>query len=323
MPIQAAGYDAAGPQLRGLSVPGAARAGSPGSFSVAPLDVWSQAASTSWTFGDGASASGESVSHTYAAPGSYPVTVTSTDSLGNSSTENRTVTVAPLDAGGGSGGSEPILTAPGGGGLPTATPPSAPAPTGAGAPAPAGAGGSAALVAALVRERSRARALAACLVPVTRHTRRELRLARSGSARARRLASRHARRHARVLRGRCLRRHGRTPGQATGLSASALARKELVLSFRAPGSDRATLPPARSYLVKQSSSPITDLRGFRAAKSLCNGACRLPVTRVGEQVKLRITDLRPRTAYYYAIAARDNVSRRLGPRSQTLRVRTK
>jgi len=96
-----------------------------------------------------------------------------------------------------------------------------------------------------------------------------------------------------------------------------------VLSFRAPGSDRQTLPPARSYVVKQSTTPIRDLRGFRAAQSLCNGACRFPVTRVGEQVKLRITDLRPKRTYYYAIAARDNVSRRLGPRSQTVRVRTK
>ncbi|MEJ7783554.1 MAG: SBBP repeat-containing protein [Solirubrobacteraceae bacterium] len=250
----------------------------------------------------------------------------------NSSTATTEVRQAAASVPGG-GAPSTDTTAPGDGGLPTATPPAAPAPTGGGglptatplapALAPVGAGASTALTAALARERSRARAMAACLVPVTRHTRRENRLARSGSVRARRLASRHARSHARVLRGRCSRRHGRTPGQVTGLNASALARKELVLSFRAPGSDGATLPPARSYLVKQSSTPIKDLRGFKAAQSLCKGACRFQVTRVGEQVKLKITDLRPRTDYYYAIAALDNVSRRLGPRSQTLRVRMK
>ncbi len=68
-------------------------------------------------------------------------------------------------------------------------------------------------------------------------------------------------------------------------------RKEVVLSFRAPGTDRNRPPPARGYLIKQSTSPITDLR--------------------------------PKRTYYYAIAARDNVTRRLGPRSLTLRVRTR
>jgi phosphodiesterase/alkaline phosphatase D-like protein len=47
------------------------------------------------------------------------------------------------------------------------------------------------------------------------------------------------------------------------------------------------------------------------------------VTEVGSQIELTVTDLRPNTTYFYALAARDNVSRRLGPRSQTLRVQTK
>jgi hypothetical protein len=38
---------------------------------------------------------------------------------------------------------------------------------------------------------------------------------------------------------------------------------------------------------------------------------------------LTITNLRPRTTYYYSVAARDNVSNRRGPRSATVRVRTR
>ena len=125
------------------------------------------------------------------------------------------------------------------------------------------------------------------------------------------------------MRRRCVARHGRTPGRVTGLSASAAVRKEVVLSFRAPGTDGNRPPPARGYLVKQSTSPITDLRSFRRAQTLCNGTCRFPATRVGEQIKLRITDLRPNRTYYYAVAARDNVSGRLGPRSEPVRIRTR
>jgi len=169
----------------------------------------------------------------------------------------------------------------------------------------------------------RARAFRSCLVRAARHTRLDLAAARRGSLRARALARRHLRRHRAAMRRRCVARHGRTPGRVTGLRASAAVRKEIVLSFRAPGSDRNRPPPARGYLVKQSTSPITDLRSFRRARKLCNGTCRFPLTRVGEQVKLRVTDLRPNRTYYYAIAARDNVTRRLGPRSRAVRARTR
>jgi len=46
------------------------------------------------------------------------------------------------------------------------------------------------------------------------------------------------------------------------------------------------------------------------------------VIRIGAPVTQTITDLDRRRTYYYAIAARDNVSRRLGPRSATISVRT-
>jgi hypothetical protein len=54
--------------------------------------------------------------------------------------------------------------------------------------------------------------------------------------------------------------------------------------------------------------------GFKLAHALCKGTCRFSAARVGQRLTLTITDLEPDTSYYYVIAARDNVSRRLGPR---------
>jgi PKD domain len=93
--IQAAGYDAAGPLLDGLSIPAQAVAGTPWTFSVTPVDAWSPVSSTSWGFGDGQSGSGETLTHTYPKPGAYKVTVTSTDGLGNPNTATGTITIAP------------------------------------------------------------------------------------------------------------------------------------------------------------------------------------------------------------------------------------
>ena len=108
---RAAGLDAAGPALNDLSIPASAPPGVPVSFSVSPFDVWSEF-ETTWTFGDGASASGASVEHTFATPGDYTVTVTSTDAVGNATSATGTVSIyvgapAPGDGtrdGSGSGG---------------------------------------------------------------------------------------------------------------------------------------------------------------------------------------------------------------------------
>lgn len=93
--VQSAGYDAAGPQLRSLSVPAAGNARQPLSFSVSPLDVWSAFGGTSWGFGDGNSASGTSATHTFANVGSYQVTLTSADSLGNTTSTSATISIRP------------------------------------------------------------------------------------------------------------------------------------------------------------------------------------------------------------------------------------
>jgi hypothetical protein len=92
--IQAAGYDAAGPQLRGLSIPNSALVGQPVSFSVSPLDVWSAFGATDWSFGDGASAIGASATHSYAKAGVYEVRLTSADVLGNTTSATGLITVS-------------------------------------------------------------------------------------------------------------------------------------------------------------------------------------------------------------------------------------
>jgi hypothetical protein len=86
-PILAAGYDAAGPLLRGLSLPSTGDTTKPVRFSVSPVDVWSPIASTRFSFGDGQALSAATIQapHTYKSAGTFQVSVTSTDALGNSS----------------------------------------------------------------------------------------------------------------------------------------------------------------------------------------------------------------------------------------------
>jgi PKD domain len=96
--IQAAGYDTAGPELRALSVPATGTVGVPVSFSVSPLDAWSPVASTSWSFGDSHSAIDQTVTHTYAQPGNYTISVSSSDTLANATTATASITIAPAPA---------------------------------------------------------------------------------------------------------------------------------------------------------------------------------------------------------------------------------
>jgi len=171
-------------------------------------------------------------------------------------------------------------------------------------------------------EARRASGLRSCLAAVVSHAKRERRLARRGSARGRARARRHIKRHASSGRRRCLRLYGRTPGRVTGLGARVSSQTKIVLSFSAPGTDGSRPPAARRYVVKQSLGPIRDLRAFGRARTLCGGACGFPAIRVGAKLSLTITGLRRHTTYYYAVAARDNVSGRLGPRSLVVKVRT-
>ena len=98
--VQAAGYDGASPVFGAVQVPGSGYVGVPLTFSASPLDTWSAPASTDWSFGDGTSGAGTAVTHAYAAPGTFTVTVTSADALGNAATASRTTTIVVKAAAG-------------------------------------------------------------------------------------------------------------------------------------------------------------------------------------------------------------------------------
>ncbi len=174
-------------------------------------------------------------------------------------------------------------------------------------------------------EARRARSYRTCLRRGAAHARTERRQLRRGSPR-RRLQARqqHLERHRKRAGRTCRDRFGHTPGRVTGLKARAVSKRKIVLSFNAPGSDGSRPPAARGYLVKQSRRPIRRARTFKRAPALCKGNCRFrTVTRVGRRITLTIIKLRPHTTYYYAVAARDNVSGRLGRRSKTVKVETR
>jgi alpha-tubulin suppressor-like RCC1 family protein len=124
-------------------------------------------------------------------------------------------------------------------------------------------------------------------------------------------------------RGNCVKRYARTPGRVTALRTRAVSNSTIVLTFLAPGSDGSKPPAARAYLVKQSLGPIHGAREFQLAQALCHGSCRFNVSTIGTKVKLTITHLLPHTTYYYAIAARDNVTGTLGPRSISVATKTR
>ncbi len=92
--VQAAGYDADPPQLRNVSIPSSGMAGVPVTFSANPTDAW-PIASTAFDFGDGASAPGASVTHTYSAQGAYRVTVTATDAAGTPVSAEGMIAIVP------------------------------------------------------------------------------------------------------------------------------------------------------------------------------------------------------------------------------------
>jgi hypothetical protein len=90
--LHAASYDAAPPRLDAVSVPGSGTPRAAIGMAAAASDRLSVPAIT-WSFGDGTSASGPAVSHAYGAPGAYSVTVTATDSAGNSTSASRSVLI--------------------------------------------------------------------------------------------------------------------------------------------------------------------------------------------------------------------------------------
>ncbi len=93
--VEASGYQATPPTMAALAIPATGTVAQPLVLSVSPLDEWSVLGPTSWALGDGTTASGNHVTHAYAAPGRYQVTVTGTDLLGNTTDASGAVTIAP------------------------------------------------------------------------------------------------------------------------------------------------------------------------------------------------------------------------------------
>jgi hypothetical protein len=94
--VQAAGLDAAGPLLSGVSIPSHGTSGKRLSFSLSSaLDVWSPlSGQPEWFFGDGAGAGGTKVTHVYE-PGTYRVTVSQADAVGNITSSSGYLTIDP------------------------------------------------------------------------------------------------------------------------------------------------------------------------------------------------------------------------------------
>jgi hypothetical protein len=92
--IGAAGFDATAPELRAVAVPAAGAAGRAVAFAASPFDVWS-ASPAAWTFGDGATAAGNAVTHIYTEVGPRTVGVATTDALGNAAAATRAILIRP------------------------------------------------------------------------------------------------------------------------------------------------------------------------------------------------------------------------------------
>jgi hypothetical protein len=90
--IQYAGFDAAPPEIQAVSAPNGV-VGKGTAFSASVFDRWS-ATTVGWSFGDGSSATGTSVSHTYTRPGNYTVTVRGVDAVGNETQQSHAVRIA-------------------------------------------------------------------------------------------------------------------------------------------------------------------------------------------------------------------------------------
>ena len=84
--------DAAGPRIT-WAAPGPGTVGVAVPLAVSAVD-WSGTTSFTWDFGDGTTGTGASTAHAYGAPSAYAVRVTATDGSGNTTTEQRPLTVA-------------------------------------------------------------------------------------------------------------------------------------------------------------------------------------------------------------------------------------
>jgi PKD domain-containing protein len=88
-------YQRHAPGLLDVQVPQSGTAGSALAFAAKTIDGDGDHVALKWAFGDGSSASGLAVGHTYAAAGTYDVTLTAKDDAGLTTKVTRQVAIAP------------------------------------------------------------------------------------------------------------------------------------------------------------------------------------------------------------------------------------
>lgn len=88
------------------------------------------------------------------------------------------------------------------------------------------------------------------------------------------------------------------PGRVIDLTATALSTSSIRLTFSAPGS-----PPATRYVIRQAKRRINGEAEFGRARALCGGTCVFGARAAGERLSLRVTGLRPKRTYFYALRA--------------------
>ena len=91
--LLATSFDAAPPSLASVAVPATGTPGNGVGMAAAATDRLSVPL-IRWSFGDGTSATGPAVTHTYAQPGAFSVNVSATDSAGNVTTMSRSIVIA-------------------------------------------------------------------------------------------------------------------------------------------------------------------------------------------------------------------------------------
>jgi hypothetical protein len=101
--VHVRGFDVSAPTLSGVTIPATATAETPAAFAASASDLWGPL-TTSWSFGDGASATGAAVQHAYARAGTFTATVQTLDALGNAATRTGVVQVTARAGGAGGGG---------------------------------------------------------------------------------------------------------------------------------------------------------------------------------------------------------------------------
>jgi hypothetical protein len=98
--VEAIAHDGGSPTLSPVFVPAAGTVMQTLAFSASPFDVWSPVSPPQWDFGDAGTALGSTVVHSYGQPGTYPVTVSTADDLGNPVSAAGTVQIYPKPSAG-------------------------------------------------------------------------------------------------------------------------------------------------------------------------------------------------------------------------------